>query len=125
MLLCCFSLTHKLRTTGNTATYTITARNTGAVRLHNVALTLPTWAVTDSCTLNGAATIATHSFVECTAHYTFDQDTYENGPLDFVASAAVSELPSGVTSAPATITPSYSAVLMYNPGTCTMPTARK
>lgn len=105
--------------------YTITAGNTGARRLSNVTLDIPTWATLRNCTPALAGPIPVHSSMVCYAEYTFDQDTYEAGALDFVASAKPTEMPQVVTSAPATVTPSYNPALTFYQGACTLPTARE
>lgn len=111
------------------ATYTITVTNIGAVRLKNIALTVPIDAVVTACTPAGPGpwTVEPYKTLVCTAEYLFDQILYEAGSFDFQATAISTELPSpGVTSAAARITPTYSPGLQVNKGTCVLPTiARK
>lgn len=105
-------------------TYTIRAGNTGARRLNLVDVTIPVWATMLNCTpaLNG--TLPVHSSMECYANYTFDQDTYEAGPLDFVASAKPAEM-QAVFSSPATVNPTYTTQWAFYQGACVMPTAAR
>jgi hypothetical protein len=118
---------------GDTAAYTVRVSNTGPVRLKSLDLTVPDWATIINCTCNGVTASATgtytiepHKALVCHAEYEFSQDVYEHGPLHFEASAVSTELPAGVTSAPATITPSYTLMLEFSQGECTLPnTARK
>lgn len=79
-----------------------------------------------TATTTGPWTVDPHKALVCLAEYVFDQDTYEAGPLDFVASATSTELPLGVSSAPARITPTYTPALTLYKGACTFPaSARK
>lgn len=110
---------------GATVTYTITAGNTGARRLSNLTLDIPPWAALQNCTPTLAGPIAVHSSMVCYAEYTFDQDMYEAGALDFVATAKPVEMQQAVTSAPATVTPSYNPALALYQGACSLPTARE
>lgn len=106
--------------------YTITAGNTGAVRLKNLTLQVPSWANVTDCTpsLPGPWIIAPYKTLVCHAQYTFSQDFYEAGPLSFVSSAKPAELAAAVQSAPAVIAPTYTASLTAHKGSCTFPTAR-
>jgi hypothetical protein len=111
-------------------TYTITAGNTGARRLSAVVLTIPTWAALRNCTpAVTAGTVAgpvqVHSSMVCYAQYTFDQDTFEAGALEFVASAQPFELQQAVTSLASTVTPQYRTGWVFYQGACAMPSARK
>lgn len=118
---------------GETAHYNVRVSNTGAVRLKSLALNLPAWANVTSCTNNaqtattaGPWTVDPHKALVCLAEYVFDQGTYEAGPLGFVASATSTELPLGVSSAPARTTPTYTPALELYKGGCTFPaSARK
>jgi hypothetical protein len=111
-------------------TYTITAGNTGARRLSNVVLTIPTWATLQNCTPavtaeTVAGPIQVHSSMVCYAEYKFDQDTYEAGALAFVASAKPTEMPQAVTSSPATVNPVYMTQWAFYQGACDMPPAAR
>jgi hypothetical protein len=61
----------------------------------------------------------------CYAEYKFDQDTYEAGPLAFVASAKPTEMPQAVTSSPATVNPVYTTQWAFYQGACVEPTAAR
>lgn len=106
---------------GGMVTYTIRAGNTGARRLSAVVLTIPPWAALQNCTPDVAGPIPVHGSMVCYASYTFNQDTFEAGSLDFVASAKPAELQQAVESSPATVTPSYTTQWTFYQGACVMP----
>jgi hypothetical protein len=112
---------------GHKTDYTITATNTGAVRLKNITLNIHDWATLDSCNPALPGPILVHGSMECQVHYIFTQDFYEAGALAFVASAKANELNTAVESAPASVDPSatYLAKLLYKQGTCVLPAARE
>lgn len=115
--------------TGAPVSYIITARNTGAVRLKNLSLLLPPWASVANCTPSGTVpgpwTIWPHRALVCRAEYNVTHDFYEAGPLSFVASAKPNELNTSVASAPAVITPTYTAGLSSQEGACSLPSAAR
>lgn len=115
-----------MHATGDDVTYTLTASNTGAVRLKNLVMTIPTWATLVNCTPStptwpGPWTLEVHKALVCYAHYTFTQDFYEAGKLSFVATGKPTELPAAVESAAADVTPTYSASMTYHEGPCVLP----
>lgn len=110
---------------GSQVLYTITAGNTGAVRLKNVTVQVPQWATLLNCTPALHGTIPTYNSMVCYASYVFSQDFYEAGPLSFVASAKPNELPAAVQSQAAMVTPTYTPQLTYQQGNCTLPPAAR
>jgi hypothetical protein len=112
---------------GTTAQYTVTLTNTGAVRLLNTALTMPSWISTFNCTpeLTAGFTLATYGTVTCQADYTVPQDVYEEGPLNFVATATSTTLQSAVTSSPATVQMQYHHDLDVTISNCVIPSTRE
>lgn len=113
---------------GDTVEYSITASNTGAVRLRQVAVVAPGWANVTGCvpSLPGPWVLGPHERVVCRASYTFSQDVYEAGTLSFVAGATAAELNSTIVSSePATISPSYAAGLDVQVEACTLPSAAR
>lgn len=110
---------------GSEVVYTITAGNTGSVRLKNVSVQVPPWAQLLNCTPPVQGTIPTYGSMVCYAGYTFSQDFYEAGVLSFTASAKPNELPAFVQSQAATVTPTYTPQLTFHPGNCTLPPAAR
>jgi hypothetical protein len=110
---------------GTIVTFSITASNTGAVRLKNLTVGLPPWAHLRNCTPALPGTIPVYGSMVCFADYTFDQDFYEAGPLSFSAWAKPNELPAAVQSQPTVVTPTYTPSLVYHQGSCTLPAAAR
>lgn len=106
---------------GDSVTFTVTATNTGAVRLKNMVLQLPGWAVLANCTSSLPAVVDPHKSLTCHASYTFSQDVYEAGPLSFVAAVKPDELNTSVVSSAAVVQPVYTASLDYHQGPCSLP----
>lgn len=111
----------------DTVSYTITATNTGAVRIRDLALAVPAWLSLDSCTpaLPGPWIVEPFKQVVCQASYSFSQDFYEAGPLSMVASATTTSLPDVVHSAPAVVTPTYTSGVDVQIGTCSLPSSAR
>jgi hypothetical protein len=112
-------------TTGTEVTFTITASNTGPVRLRNLTMDIPAPATLQNCTPALAGPIPVHGSMVCYATYTFTQEWYEEGQLQLQASAQPHELSTPVTSGQATVTTTYLQQLQYHPGACTLPESRK
>lgn len=111
--------------TGTEVSFTITASNTGPVRLKNITLDIPTWATLSNCTPALAGPIEVHGSMVCYATYTFTQARYEQGQLDFNVSAVATQLHTVVKSGVATVSTTYTQQLQYYPGDCTLPESRK
>lgn len=82
--------------------FTIDVVNIGAVRLHQVSLTVPQWTELINCSDAAAKwTIQPFEKVTCLAKHEFTQDTFEQGDKSFVASATADELEAAVASSTA------------------------
>jgi hypothetical protein len=92
--------------------------------MKNLTLAIPSWATMLNCTPStpalGPWIIAPYKQLVCFAEYSFSQDFYEAGLLSFTAEAKPNEL-ALVTSAPATVQPTYSATMAFHEGACTLP----
>lgn len=106
--------------------FTIDVVNTGAVRLHNVSLTVPQWTELINCS-NAAAhwTIQPHEKVTCFAKHEFTQDSFEAGDKSFVASARADQLQTEASATAVTVTTSQTVGWTFTTTACLLPNASK